>query len=615
MSKYKNKKTNNQNGQILVIIFVALGVVLFSVLSIVAGAQIYFQNAQHSIEAEKAVALAEAALDKAITSLNKTGGSYDGEEDIALGEGTYSINITSPNAATKLIEATGFIPDKDNAKVKRTIKITASRGTGVSFVYGMQVGEGGLELGNGNLVKGSIYSNGNIEMGENNTITGDAWVAAGVPPTANQQTDCQTCSDFHFGKSIEGQSRLDITQSFKPSVSDKIRKISLKVKKIGPGPHSDLSVRIIKDNGGKPGKNPSDILATGTLSNMLVTQEYGFIDVTFSSNPALSAEETYWIMVDTSSNVVNYWSWQNDSAASYNRGQPKWSPDWSAGNPVWNDLTGGPNLNELSFKVYMGGTTTSLSGGNNTTVLGDVHANTVDGLIVGKDAYYQAITDSTVSGSSCPNVHCHPGSEDPPPQNFPISEANIAGWKTDAEDSGSLSQPTCGSEAAWGPGKYTGNLTLGNSCVIKVKTPIWITGDLTMGNENRFILDSSFGTSSGVIILGTSGTSGKATMGNQNKLIGTGEENSILVLLSTYDSRTNDEKAISMGNIGNSGVFYADKGIIDPGNRNNFKEITAWKIKLTNESTIDYETGLASILFSSGPSGSYSLVKGTYQVK
>ncbi|MBI2334602.1 hypothetical protein HYU96_02260 [Candidatus Daviesbacteria bacterium] len=131
-----------------------------------------------------------------------------------------------------------------------------------------------------------------------------------------------------------------------------------------------------------------------------------------------------------------------------------------------------------------------------------------------------------------------------------------------------------------------------------------------MGNDNRFTLDSSYGTGSGIIVI-----DGQASMGNENKLLGTGEGNSILALLTTYDSRNNNNSAITIGNIGNTGVFYADKGIIDPGNENQFKEITAWKIKITNESVIDYETGLASILFSSGPSGSYSLVKGTYQIK
>ena len=602
----------DQSGQIIILAFIALGVMLFTVLFIIGGAQLYFQNASYSANAEKAIAIAEAGVDKAIASLNKTGGSYTDESTI-LGDGAYSVTVTNKDAITKVIESTGFIPDKNNPKVKRTVKINALRGTGVSFNYGLQVGEGGLELGNGNIIKGSIYSNGSIIMGNVNEITGDAWVAAGVSPTANQQADCQVCAEFVFGKIIDGQTRLDIAQSFKPSITDKIRKVALKVKKTGPGPHADPIVRIMGDDNGKPKRN--EVLATGVLNNLLVTGDPGFIDVTFFTNPTLIAETTYWIMIDTSANNTNYWVWQNDTAASYNRGQPKWSADWGAGNPVWNDLTGGPNLNDFSFNIYMGGTINSITSGNNSKVLGDVHANTINGLTIQKEAYYQAIANSTVGGSACPNPKCHPGSEDPAPQAFPISEANINSWKSGAESAGPLPSPTCGSPVAWGPGKYSGNLILGSSCSIKVKTPVWITGNLTLENGNSFILDSSYGSTSGVIILGTDGTQGYATMGNQNKILGTGEGSSILVLLTTYDSRVNQQTAITIGNVGNSGGFYADKGIIDPGNSNKFKELTAWKITLTNDSIIDYETGLASTLFSSGPQGSYSLVKGTYQVK
>ncbi|MEK7617285.1 MAG: choice-of-anchor R domain-containing protein [Patescibacteria group bacterium] len=593
----------NQSGQILVVVFIALGVVLFTVLSVVAGAQIYFQNSQHSVDAEKVVAFAEAGVDKALNSLNKTAGSYNGENETFLEEGSYSVKITTKDAATKLIESTGYLPNKSDPKLQRTVKVQASTGVGVAFVYGIQVGEGGLELGNENLVKGTIYSNGPIIMGNDNTITGDAWVAAGIPPTADQQTDCEgsNCVDYLFGKTVDGQGRLDVAQSFRPAVTEKIRKVSLKVKKFGNP--TDVTVRIMADDSGKPKKQ--DVYATGILSSSLVTAEYGWIDVAFSTNPTLSAGTTYWMMIDTSSDSNNFWSWQNDLAQSYGFGQPKWSPNWSAGSPQWNSFSG-----DLSFKVFMGGATNALLSGNNTRVNGNVHANTIDRLIVDGHAYYQSISNSTVGGSLCPNPNCHPGSEDPTPQTFPISEANITGWKSEAAVTGPISQPVCGSQTSWGPGKFTGNLTLSNGCVIKVKTPIWITGDLIMGNENRFTLDSSYGTGSGIIVI-----DGKASMGNENELRGTGQGNSILVLLTTYDSRTNNNNAITIGNTGNTGVFYADKGIVDPGNSNQFKELTAWKIKLTNESIIDYETGLASILFTSGPTGGYTLVKGTYQVR
>lgn len=587
----------NQSGQIMVFVFVALGVVLFTVLSIVAGAQIYFQNATYSIDSEKATALAEAGVDKAITALNKTGGSYNGESETVLGEGSYSITITSKDAATKIIDATGYIPNKDKARIKRIIKITSSKGVGAAFVYGIQVGEGGLELGSNNEVQGTIYSNGNIITGNNNLITGDAWVAGGPAGSADQQTDCDgsNCTDFIFGKSIAGLLQLDVAQSFKPSISEKLNRVSVKIKKTGSPP--DATVRIMRDDNGKPDKN--GVLATGTLYSSLVSSSFGWIDVTFTTTPDLSADSTYWLMIDTSHDASNFWSWQNDLAQSYTRGSPLWSPNWSTGNPSWNPIIG-----DLSFKTIMGGTVTSIRAGNNTSVNGNVHANTIENLTIGKDAYYKTIISSTVNGDSFPN------SDDPPPKVFPISDANVTDWQNQAQTNGIVAGDISACIDILDSKKYVGNVTFDNNCIVTVKSPVWISGNLTLNNKNTLKLDPSFGLSSGVIIV-----DGIVNLGNDNVLQGTGEGLSILMFLSTYDSRSNGVSAIKVNNTGNSGVFYAHKGIIEPGNKNNFKELTAWQIKLTNDSVINYETGLSSTLFTSGPSGSFSLVKGTYQVK
>lgn len=596
ISKLKYQISNNK-GQILVVVFVALGVVLFTVLSIITGAQIYHQNAQYSTDSEKAVALAEAGIDKAIVSLNKTGGSYNGEQGTSLGEGEYSVTITSQNAATKIIESTGFVPSKEKAKVKRTIKITSSKGVGVAFVYGIQVGEGGLELGNNNQVQGSIYSNGNITAGNNNVITGDAYVAGGPAGSADQQTDCEgsNCTDFLFGKSVDGVLQLDVAQSFKPSISEKLNKISVKIKKFGSP--ADVTVRIMKDKDGKPDKN--NILATGTLYSSLVSTSYGWIDVTFNTIPNLVADTTYWIMIDTSSDTLNYWSWQNDLAQSYARGNPLWSPNWNTGNPSWNIAIG-----DFSFKVIMGGTITSIRAGNNSRVNGDAHANTIENLIIGKDAYYKTIISSTVGGDSFPN------SDDPPPKVFPISDANVLDWQNQATDNGVVSGGISSCVTNLESKKYVGNVIFDNNCTVTVQSPIWITGNLTLNNKNTLRLDSSYGLSSGVIIV-----DGVVNLGNDNLLQGSSQGSSILMILSSYDSRSTGVSAIKINNTGNSGVFYAHKGIIEPGNNNQYKELTAWQIKLTNDTIINYETGLSSALFSSGPSGSFSLVKGTYQLK
>lgn len=585
----------NQNGQIFILAVVVLSLVMLNTLVIISNSLNLSRSSKYTLQEVQAINLAEAGIDKAIATLNSASSTYTGENETALGVGTYEVVVTTKDAATKLIQSTGYIPNKANNKVKKSVKIETTKGVGVSFIYGIQVGEGGLALGNNNLVMGSIYSNGSVTASNNNEITGDVWVAGGPQGSPDQQNDCSNgnCADFIFGKSVNGDNRLDVAMSFKPQSTGTINKVSLKLKKYGTPP--DISVRLLGDSNNKPDKN--NVITTGTLSSSLVTTSYSFIDVAFNSSPILNADTTYWIMLDTSSNNSNYWSWQNDLAQSYTRGFPMWSPTWNTGNPSWNTFNG-----DLAFKTIMGGVITKVDGGSHFEVGGSVHANTIEEAEIEKDAYYQTISGSTVGGVS------YPGSEDPPPKVFPISDANINEWKNQAQTNGVSNGDISTCQTTLNSKKYVGNITFDSNCTSTVKSPLWITGNLTLNNGNILKLDSTYGSTSGIIIV-----EGQVNLGNGNKLQGTGTGSSILMVLSDYDSRANGISAIKVNNTGNSGVFYADKGIIEPGNSNDFKELTAWQIKLANNVTINYETGLSSSLFTSGPSGSYTLVKRSYQ--
>src|SRR3989344_3347946 len=93
----------NQSGQVFIFGIVSTGVVLVTTLLTIAGAQLYFQNTNYTLEVEKATALAEAGVDKAISSMNKTGGAYNGESETFFGEGSYSVVVTDKDAAQKLL--------------------------------------------------------------------------------------------------------------------------------------------------------------------------------------------------------------------------------------------------------------------------------------------------------------------------------------------------------------------------------------------------------------------------------------------------------------------------------------------------------------------------------
>lgn len=590
-----------ESGQILVLVVATLGVVLFTVLFVIAGSQAYFQNSNYSVQAEKASALAEAGIDKALNSLNKTGGSYNGEETV-LGDGSYSVTVTDKGSGTKALQVTGYIPNKDNPKVKRTIKVDAFNGIGTAFNYAIQIGEGGLKMDENSQVIGSVYSNGNVKLDADARITGDVWVAGGTAAGADQSTDCQTCIDYFFGRNISGQDRLDVAQSFKPAVSQVINKVGLKIKKIGNPPN--VTVRILRDQDGRPDED--HVVASGTLSAGTVTSSYppGFVEVSFSQTGTLQAGNTYWIMIDTSSNYSNYWSWSADMAQSYTRGSASWSPRWNESHPDWYSA----NL-DLGFQTFMGGVATYIDGDyehhNSTFIGGDAHANTLRDLTIQKGAFYQIKNHISYASD-------HPNSTDPLPQSFPISEGNIAQWKQQAQDSGIFTGNINNCPLTLPAGKYVGTIRLPYNCHTTIVSPVWITGDLDVQERVQIKLDSGFGPSSGVMMV-----DGFIELDKDSQAIGSGTPGSYLILLSNFNSRDDNEHryAINVKREGNTGVLYSNLGSIRLSKDNHITSITGWKVNATRDVIIEYDQGLAGTFFSFGPSGSYSLVKGTYQAK
>lgn len=588
---------NSEQGQVFVLATIVLTLVMFNTLAIISRSVLFKSNTTLTVDSAQALNLAEAGIDKAVASLNATGGAYNGEsETVVSGVGSYSVEVSSKDSTTKIVEATGFVPNKANPLVKKTVKILISKGIGAAFYYGIQVGEGGFEMSNNSVINGSVYSDGNITMANNAQITGDAYVAGGVQPTADQQSDCAdpNCGDFIFGKSIGGQSQLDVAQSFEPTANNVLNKISLKLKKFGSPP--DLTVRILGDNAGVPNKN--QILGSATLTANLVTSSYGFVDIAFSPPISLSADTPYWILLDTTSDSANYWSWSEDTTQGYTRGGAYYSPDWQAKSPSWTKINA-----DLGFRTYMGGVATSIIGSNGAAVLGNAHANTLDFLTIGQGAYYQSA--QSISAKSY-----FPNSPDPATIPMPLSDGNIQEWKDSAAALGLYNGDITSCPSTLVGGKYVGSITLPSNCTVVVESPIWVTGNFTMSNSDIVKLDPSFNSASGTVVV-----DGTISMGNGNAIKGSGTTGSYLIVLSTYDSKDDplQTPAINIINSGNTGIVYTNQGIINIANGNTLTQITGWKLILGNDVVINYDQGLASAFFSSGPGGSFSAIKGTYQ--
>lgn len=368
-----------------------------------------------------------------------------------------------------------------------------------------------------------------------------------------------------------------------------------------------MIVRILEDSNGSPNKN--NVLAQGVLYASLVTSQYGFAEVTFTSSPTLTSGQTYWLMIDTTSNTNNYWSWSEDSLQSYTCSSTppclaKYSANWQASNPVWSTISG-----DLGFKIFVGGVNTYIRGDNEVDIGGDAHANTLIDLTIDGDAYFQTAQNISASNQ-------YPGSPDPQALPMPISQANIDEWK-DQADTQIFTGDITNCPTTLVSGKYIGNITLPQQCTVNVQSPIWVTGNFTMNQQSKLRLDSSYGTSSGVFIV-----DGLSVLNQHNKLQGSCAQDScsngsFLILVSEFNSKDDPQQryAIHLQQQGNTGVLYSNFGTIRVEQQNDLTEITAWKISLGQQLDITYDQGLAGTFFSSGPQGSFSVIKGTYQAK
>lgn len=188
----------------------------------------------------------------------------------------------------------------------------------------------------------------------------------------------------------------------------------------------------------------------------------------------------------------------------------------------------------------------------------------------------------------------------PSPQPFPITQAQIDNWKAGASAGGELNGYNLGNNASGtlGPKKINGNITLGNNAALTLLGTVWVTGTINFGNTDQIRLGSGYGQTGGMLIV-----DGAVDVGNTATFAGSGQPESYLMLLSLFGPGD----AIALGNNAAGAIFYAPNGIIDIGNDLALYEATGYGLRVGNNGSITYQTGLANAQFSSGPGGSFAV--------
>ena len=285
------------------------------------------------------------------------------------------------------------------------------------------------------------------------------------------------------------------------------------------------------------------------------------------------------------------------------------------------------NSSSISGNVYSNGT---VEGAGSNLIKGDVvsagpsgriegvhatssaYAHTIDDSTIDKDAYYQTISNTTVLGT------LHPGSEDQATTTLAISDARVAEWESNAAAGGTISSPcpyTIDDDITIGPKKIACDLEITGSPTVTLGGALWVTGNVKIKNTATIRVASTLGGKSVPVIAdkpSNQTTSSAISLENSVTFEGSGSPNSFVLMLSQNKDaeQGGSEQAIDVKNSVNGDLLvYAGHGEIRLQNSINVKEVSAYRIRLKNSAEVRYETGVASLIFTAGPTGGYTLDK------
>jgi fibronectin-binding autotransporter adhesin len=575
-----------QKGNVLIIVMLLFVVISLSIASgLVVPVLRANRIARSELKSKQSYFLAESGIEDAYYRI-KNSKQISASETLILDGQTATTTITTVGTSQKTIVAQG---DVDN--VQRKITAVLATGEGIAFNYGLQAGNGGMTIGGNSTIDGNIYSNGTVSA-ISATVTGSVIAADSAALTADQTNDSPATpvNSINFRNASASQ---DFAQSFQLSTGSPINKVQFYIKKVGSP--ADATVRLVADNGGSPSTSTISI-GTVSLSSALVTTNYGWIEVVFPTTVSLVPGETYWIVLDNSS---------NNASSYYTIAANNTYTDGAAKTGTYGSTWSTTSLDGY-FKIYTGGIASTIGGATyasgvliGSSGVGDAWATTVKGATVAGNLY---CTTGTNNNKSCNTTHGTPSS-----QAMPYSEANFAEWKEEAEAGGTTTgDVTVGSAgASIGPKKITGNLTVGGGGTLTLTGTVYVQGNITLTAGGKLRLPAAYGLNSGKLISdGIVSISGGGS-------IGSGTPGSYIFITTTSqcpnDVGCSGASAISVNGGAGAIAVNAQYGNVALSGGATINAVVGNSITVTGGSTITYDQGLASPSFVSGPSGAWTL--------
>ena len=167
-----NTKINLERGQAMMVATMLFLVVSITIIFGLAGPILKQQKiASNLVLSRQSYFLAEAGIEDVVYRL-KTGLPVSDNEILNLSGNTVVVVTTDTSDGKQVISTA------DVKSVVRKVETNLLLGVGVAFHYGVQIGQGGLEMSNSSKVIGNAYSNGNI-IGTNSARIQGTAIASG----------------------------------------------------------------------------------------------------------------------------------------------------------------------------------------------------------------------------------------------------------------------------------------------------------------------------------------------------------------------------------------------------------------------------------------------------
>jgi len=243
---------------------------------------------------------------------------------------------------------------------------------------------------------------------------------------------------------------------------------------------------------------------------------------------------------------------------------------------------------------------TGFNVGNGTT--GDVFGATVKGTTAKGNMYCNTGLNN--------NKACNTSKGIPPTQPMPFTQENIDNWKAEGAAGGIITGATkCHggysggncivdwSNATFGPGKITGDLTVNGGGTLTLTGTIWVQGKVTVTGGGSIKLPTNFAQNSATII------SDGIVLLDGGSYTGSGTLGSYLFVVTT--SSASNAMTVS----GGSGAIavVAQDGTVALSGGIDINSATGKTITATGGTDVVYQQGLASPSFNNGPSGGWNL--------